>query len=245
IVDATVTIKQVNSTLAATASAPDIPCGQTTGTITVTASNGTTPYSYSIDGGTTYQSPNTFSGLAAGNYTIKVKDFGGCIVDATVTIKQVNSTLAATASAPDIPCGQTTGTITVTASNGTTPYSYSIDGGTTYQSPNTFSGLAAGNYTIKVKDFGGCIVDATATIKQTNSTLAASASAPDIPCGQTTGTITVTASNGTTPYFYRIEGVSTDLSPNTFSGLAAGNYTIKVKDAGGCIVDATATIKQI
>ena len=68
----------------------------------------------------------------------------GCIATATVTINQINSTITATAAAPDIACGATTGTITVTASNGTAPYAFSIDGGTIYQTSNVFNNLTAG-----------------------------------------------------------------------------------------------------
>ncbi len=239
-----VTIKEVSSTLAATASAADVSCGQTTGTITVTASNGTSPYNYSKDGGTTYQPSNVFTNLSAGSYTIKVKDAGGCTVDVTVTIKQVSSTLAASAYAADISGGQTTGTITVTAGNGTSPYNYSKDGGTTYQPSNVFTNLSAGNYTIKVKDAGGCTVDVTVSIKQVSSTLAATASAADVSCGQTTGTVTIIATNGTSPYSYSINAGNTYQTSNIFNNLAASNYTVRVKDSDGNSVDIPVIVKQ-
>ena len=72
-----------------------------------------------------------------------------------MTIRQLASTVAVTASAPDIPCGSTTGTITATATGGTAPYSYSLDG-TTFQAGNTFTNKAAGAYTVTVKDARGC-----------------------------------------------------------------------------------------
>jgi uncharacterized repeat protein (TIGR01451 family) len=48
-----------------------------------------------------------------------------------------------------------------------------------------------------------------------------------------TGEITVAASNGTTPYEYKING-GTFQSSGTFSGLAAGTYVITAKDAASC-----------
>ena len=77
----------------------------------VNAVNGTLPYNYSIDTGNNYQVTNIFSNLRAGIYSVRVKDAGGCSSDIPVTIKQLNSTITATVTAPDIACGQTTGTI--------------------------------------------------------------------------------------------------------------------------------------
>ncbi|MFT6782964.1 MAG: hypothetical protein ACJA1A_002903 [Saprospiraceae bacterium] len=46
--------------------------GQADGSILITANGGVEPYSYSINGGDTYQSSPLFEGLAAGNYDISV-----------------------------------------------------------------------------------------------------------------------------------------------------------------------------
>jgi heat shock protein HslJ len=60
-----------------TVSAPTVTqptCTTPTGTIVVDATTSTGTLEYSIDNGITYQATNTFSGLAAGNYTIKVNE---------------------------------------------------------------------------------------------------------------------------------------------------------------------------
>lgn len=50
-----------------------------TGLINVAAgSGGMSPYQYSKDGGMNYQSGNIITGLAAGNYDIKIKDVNNC-----------------------------------------------------------------------------------------------------------------------------------------------------------------------
>ncbi|MGB3154285.1 MAG: hypothetical protein WBB06_06790, partial [Chitinophagaceae bacterium] len=54
------------------------------------------------------------------------------------------------------------GSITVTAT-GSTGFTYNINGGA-YQASNVFSALAAGNYTVGVKDINGCTKTATATV---------------------------------------------------------------------------------
>ena len=59
--------------------------------------------------------------------------------------------------------GGSSGTITATGSGGSTPYTYSLNGGT-YQSGNLFSALAAGTYTLSVKSNTGCISAAPASV---------------------------------------------------------------------------------
>ncbi len=62
--------------------------GNDNGSITITASNGTGALLYSIDNGVTYVTTNIFTGLAGGNYDIKVVDSGAgnCIATDAVTV---------------------------------------------------------------------------------------------------------------------------------------------------------------
>jgi hypothetical protein len=247
---ASVTITQPSAPLSATVTAQtNVLCfGQSTGSLTVTASGGTSPYQYSINGGTTWQSGGTFSALAAGTYTINVKDANNCVTTTSTTITQPSAPLSASVTAQtNVLCfGQSTGSLTVTASGGTSPYQYSINGGTTWQSGGTFSALAAGTYTITVKDANNCTTTTSATITQPSAPLSATVTAQtNVLCfGQSTGSLTVTASGGTSPYQYSINGGSTWQSGGTFSALAAGTYTITVKDANNCTTTTSATITQ-
>jgi len=61
--------------------------------------------------------------------------------------------------------------------------------------------------------------------------------------GGSTGTITATGSGGQTPYAYSIDG-ATYQSGNLFSGLAAGNYTLYIKSAGGCGTSLPVTVNE-
>ena len=213
--------------------------GEATGSITANAGGGTPPYTYSKDG-TTFQASNVFPNLAAGPYTITVKDAHACTKTDNKTLVDPPA-LTLTLDGTNPACaGEATGSITANAGGGTPPYTYSKDG-TTFQSSNVFPNLAAGPYTITVKDAHGCkktdnktLVDPpalTLTLDSTNPTCA----------GEATGSITANAGGGTPPYTYSKDG-TTFQSSNVFPNLAAGPYTITVKDAHGCKKTANATL---
>ena len=137
--------------------------GSATGHMTITVSGGTAPYSYSKDGGATFQSSNSFTGLTAGAYTFVIKDANGCTSNLPQTLSQPN-VLTLTPTVTAVSCGGTNGSISIAGTGGSAPYTYSKDGGTTFQSGNTFNGLAAGTYNLVIKDINGCTATQTVTV---------------------------------------------------------------------------------
>ena len=235
-----VAISQPDSSVSFTTSQVNVLCnGAATGSITVTASGGTAPYSYSADGGNTYQNSNVFSGLVAGSYVVVVKDSNNCVSNGQViTISQPDSFVNFTTTHIDvISIGSATGSITVAASGGTAPYSYSDDGGNTYQSSNVFNGLVVGSYVVVVKDSNNCISNGQQVIiSQQDSPVSLSTSQVNVLCnGAATGSIVVTASGGTAPYRYSDDGGTTYQDSNVFNGLVAGTYPIVAIDANNFI----------
>ena len=233
----------VGPPLAATIQATPTSCsGATNGTITITPTNGSPPYSYSLNGGSP-QSSNIFTNLAVGSYTIHVIDGSGCEIlnlPAQITPGQP---LAPFARATNVTCnGGSDGTLTVLVPNGTGPFQYSLNG-VNFQNSNVFIGLTPGNYTVYVKDNNGCSGTTTAIISQPTALTASSISA-DAKCfGDANGIITVNANGGSAPYQYSLDGINYQ-TLNIFSGLAAGNYTIRVKDNYGCNTTLSATVNQ-
>ncbi|MEY3564005.1 MAG: hypothetical protein RJA23_175, partial [Bacteroidota bacterium] len=237
--------------LALSHSKVDNVCAQgSTGSITVTPSGGTAPYTYAWTG------PNNFSStlanpqnLASGTYQVTVRDANGCtITGAQQTITQPTQlTLAQTAI--NNTCFQgTSGSITVTPSGGTAPYTYAWTG------PNNFSStlanpqnLASGTYQVTVRDANGCtITGAQQTITEPTQLTLAQTSVNNTCFQGTAGSITVTPSGGTAPYTYAWTG------PNNFSStlanpqnLISGTYQVTVRDANGCtITGAQQTITE-
>jgi hypothetical protein len=75
----------------------------------------------------------------------------------------VNTTPFVSSSVTPSCVGGSSGTISVSASGGGTPYTYSLNGGS-YQSSSLFTGLASGTYSLNVKNNTGCIASATAIV---------------------------------------------------------------------------------
>lgn len=143
--------------ISVTGTATDTDAGASTGSITASASGGTAPVTYSIDGGS-FQSSGTFNNLAKGPHTVTAKDSKGCTGSNSITVNEknvcagVNITLSATSTNSD-PCAPS-GVVTASAS-GSTNFTYSIDAGT-FQASNVFNNISAGNHTVNVKDAAGC-----------------------------------------------------------------------------------------
>ncbi len=216
-------------------------CGLANGTTSATASGGTTAYSYSWSpsGG----SASTASGLAAATYTVTVTDANGCTATSSTTVADLSGLTASITAQINVSCfGGTNGSVTITASGSTGPYTYSINGGVTYFASGTFGSLAAGSYTIIAKDANGCTVSVPVTITQPPALSASTVVTPVTCFAGTNGTATVTGSGGVTPYTY--SWAPSGGTAATASGLAAGTYTVTVTGVGGCTATATAVIAQ-
>ncbi len=228
--------------LTATAVQDSVNCnGASDGEINVFANGGLAPYEYSING-VTFQTSNSFTGLAAGPYTLTVEDVNNCTATTTITVL-APAALTLALVQDSVECfGASDGSITVTAGGGSSGYEYSIDG-VAFQTSNVFPNLAAGNYTITVEDFNNCQATGTINVLQP-ADLGATTTVVDISCGGgSNGEITVTATGGSSPYVYDLNGGTAQAS-NVFTGLAANTYTINIVDNNGCNESVTATVQN-
>lgn len=206
-------------------------CGLDDGTITITATG--TGLSYSIDGGVSYEPTGSFTGIVPGTYPVVVQDVDGCISSGTATVDELPGptlndvvTVAAT-------CGADDGTITIDASG--TGLGYSIDGGTTYQTGNTFSGLAPGDYTVVVQ-VSGCTEQQIATVDEEPGPVITDIQILQPACaGDTNGSIQITAT-GSGTLNYGLDAGALQPTPS-FTDLAPGTYTVVVVSTpGNCSV---------
>lgn len=143
----------------------DATCNQDNGSFELNVSGGSGPYELTISGSGTQsiQSGITvIENLTAGSYSLTIRDSDNCTATANVNISDVNN-LMIESQIEASGCETANGTLTITATGGNEPYSYSLDGGAA-QTDNLFSNLATGDYTALVTDADGCETSITVTV---------------------------------------------------------------------------------
>ena len=130
--------------------------------------------------------------------------------------------------------------LSLVATGGVPPYTYSVDGSEFANLSNLPVLPATGNYVLSVKDAHGCSYSitygnaATSTCDWSNLDLAVETHS---------GSLTLEATGGTPPYQYSLEGIAYS-ETNVFTSLPAGNYTAYVQDAAGCVFSRSISIEE-
>ncbi|WP_173021613.1 SprB repeat-containing protein, partial [Lewinella sp. W8] len=222
--------------LAVTFSAQDVRCnGEANGSIDVTVSGGTPPYSYQWSDGPTSQDRN---GLSAGTYSLDVRDANNCLQSIAVSIQEPDA-ITLSGNVTDLLCnGDNSGAIDLNVGGGTPPFVYSWSNGASTQD---LSGLAAGTYSVIVSDANGCSRETAFTVSEPPA-LVVTFSTQDVRCnGEANGSIDVTVSGGTPPYSYQWSDGPTSQDRN---GLSAGTYSLDVRDANNCLQSIAVSIQE-
>lgn len=125
--------------------------------------------------------------------------------------------------------GGNDGAIDLTVSGGKAPYTYNWDHGPTTEDVNS---LSAGSYGLKVIDDNGCETDSIFSVSEPPSQDATIDSTAVTCPGGNDGKISITApTGGSGSYEYSINGGSTWQASGDYSGLTAGIYDIRIRDA--------------
>lgn len=205
------------------------------GSTTILGSGGSGSFLYNIDGGS-FQTNNTFSNLGKGSYVIGIKDANtGCIgTSITVNIAEPAEIIPVIDSIHNSTCGSSDGEVFANiSSGGIAPIQYQIDGGS-LQNNGHFTGLAAGNHIVKISDQKGCTNSISVSIKDAGSVPLVLDNKTPVSCynGQD-GSFSV-SSPVIDSYTYKVSG-QPDNTTGTFTGLAAGTYSVSATNSTGCI----------
>jgi hypothetical protein len=227
-----------------TAGKTDVSCfNGTNGSIVLSGSGGTLPYTYAING-SAYQAGGTFNDLSVGVYSIAIQDNNGCTASGTPVVVMEPTELLLTAVQKEVLCnGGATGEITLSASGGTAPYQYSINNGATLLATPTFTSLTAGSYNAVIRDAAGCIKTAVITITEPAALQLTIDNITHAPCFEASGSIAVSSNGGTGAVTYSATPALT-YTVGTYTAVKAGMYTLTATDDNGCRSEVVTTITQ-
>jgi hypothetical protein len=224
--------------------------GESTGTITITATGGTGVLTYTLNPGA-IQTNNTgsFTGLNAGNYTVNVQDENLCsVTSGTLSITEPGALVITTNSTSNLTCnGTTEGNIFITVAGGTisTDYTYTW---TTTNGSGLSTGvqdqpdLGAGTYYLTVSDDYSCEATANFTLTEPD-TIIVTKTTYNLSCSTgNDGVIVISHNGGVLPFSYfwtTLDGSGLSPVDRNQGGLSAGTYYLELTDAIGCVVNET------
>ena len=208
---------------------------------------GATGYEVSLDGGTTWISPNpgplshTVNGLSQGDVVdILVRALGGVLYcndnpSSQQTCIAVNCTVNAEITSQTNPIcnGGNDGSATATLIGGEAPLTFQWSGNAGNQTTATATGLSAGLYAVTVTDAFSCPSVELVQIMDPPAIQLVDISPTQPSCnGSSNGSITVTANGGTGTLNYQWSNGGGNAP--TISNIPAGTYTVTVTDDNGC-----------
>jgi len=138
--------------------------GGNDGSIDLTVTGGTLPYGYSWNPGA--YTTEDISALTAQQYIVNILDSNNCSIADTAVITQP-APMSTNIAVVNVTCFLgADGSLTLTPSNGTLPYSYSWNNG--LYLTKDITGATAGHYVVQVTDGNNCSVADSADITQPN-----------------------------------------------------------------------------
>ena len=134
-------------------------------------------------------------------------------------------------------CTLNNGAVYLGASTTAGPLTYNWSNGATTQD---ITGLFSGTYSVTIKDTTNCITAYSFNISSPANIFISFDSITTVSCNGANGVIHAMVTGGTPPYTYNWSNTATT---QNITGLAYGNYTLKVTDSNGCITISSASDK--
>ena len=218
--------------------------GANDGSITLTVTGGTAPYTYVWSNGASGVGLNSISNLPAGSYTVTVTDNNLCAETLTIEVTEP-LLLGHNAVTTDVLCfGNTSGGIDVNTFGGSLPYTFSWSNGA---STEDIVNIGAGTYDLEITDINGCQSLGSYSIIEPAQPLNITLSQTPVSCfAGNDGTVASGVTGGSAPYTYQWSSDQTVLPFTTASinGLIAGNYTVTITDVNNCSLSETISVPQ-
>jgi hypothetical protein len=206
------------------------------GSLTLLASGGSFPWTYSIKGPGGFTSSTVSNkNLAAGSYKMILSDQNSCLDSALVNITEP-AVLKGTNNVTQPECFGQKGSFSLNVSGGSSPYSYEwLDAnGSLYAATQNVVSVDKGSYKFRITDAKQCVFDDSSVIIEPNLLDISVASLTHNTClSDLLGTVSLQSTGGTTPFRYRLNQGNLQTSAN-FLGLSTGRVIAWVVDKNNC-----------
>ena len=209
------------------------PCN---GSIDLTVSGGTLPFTYNWDGGT--QTTQDIIDCPS-THKVTITDARGCVLVSPVYNIGLCVPLSITGVVTNIKCANgTEGAINITVSGGSGSYIYNWGTATS----EDLTAITSGIYTVTVTDANAPNALGTATFTvSVISTLGVTVSV----FGTTANAVVTGGIGNPNNYIYQWGGLPTSPDTNVVTGLSSGVYNVMVTDSLGCSVTTVFTIDAV
>lgn len=215
----------------------NVSCNSTDdGSLTLLASGGTFPWTYSIAGPAGFTSSSIYNkNLAAGNYKVILSDQNNCFDSVLVTISEP-AVLKGTNNVTQPNCYGQKGSFSLSVSGGTSPYNYEwLDAsGSLYSATQNVVSVDKGKYKFRITDAKQCVFEDSSEIVEPKLLEVSVSSITHNTCySDLSGSISLQATGGTSPYKYRINQGNLQTS-TSFSSLPTGSSIAWLVDKHNC-----------
>lgn len=208
------------------------------GHIILDVKGGVEPYTFRWNNNETVQ--NRYN-LFAGTYTVYIKDSYGNQHTERIVVQPPFPLIVEMVETKNTSCGSSnTGSAKINVKVGRgEPYRVEWSHGLVNKMEAT--NLAAGDYTATVYDIYNCSTTIAFSIASNGPAIEVQENIKDITCSSDqNGEIKLQVSGGKAPFTYEWSNGKTT---KDIEGLAAGNYNVLIKDAGGCSIAKTFEVK--
>jgi len=206
-------------------------CTVSTGTINV-AGPKSVGLTYSIDN-VHYQTDTAFRSVAAGTYTLTVKNGTTCMSAPTTVIVHPQPVTPAQPTVTITQPSCTTPKAIIALTSNDTGLVYSINNGQYYVTYDKFTGLVPGTYWPKVKNGAGCSSSFMVSVVNPGPPVPATPAVTVTQPTCTVGTGSITISSPVDTFTYSINNTNYQ-SGGSFTSVAVGNYNVTAKNSEGC-----------